>query len=535
MMKNKSLGFSVLGVLTLLTLLGFANATVGATVNPSSLTFRSFDTVKTFTVTNDDVVPLVLSSSKTISDNQNPANTVTITFNDTSIAAGATEAVTATLTGVVLSDFTLGTFSTTYDITPTNTTDNSVLTLNFEKTPNEYSNINDDLQIDIDTSVESGFGDDNEWYPLDKISVDIDVSNDASGNNKEIRNIVVEWGLYNQDTAEWVVKEEENDFNLDDSKEKTLTVDFTLDKLSRLEGDNYVFYAWATGDHYTDNKTSVSTSQEINVPLDSDFVILKDIEILGIASCGDSVQVSAKVWNIGENSEDNVYVQVFNTELGINQKVNVGDIDSLDDKDLLFTLNVPEDASEKTYNLLFQVYNEDDELFQDENDDSAEFTVPLTIASGSCSTVVPVAVSANLESAAMTGEEFTVKATVTNTASTRKTFTLELNDYADWSTLVSVDKSSLVLDAGASGDVIIKLKANDDASGNKNFNILIKEGGKVMTQPVSVSVAGKGFNFTGWISGLGLGGNAYLWVIGALNLLLVLIIIVVAVRVVRKK
>jgi hypothetical protein len=89
------------------------------------------------------------------------------------------------------------------------------------------------------------------------------------------------------------------------------------------------------------------------------------------------------------------------------------------------------------------------------------------------------------------------------------------------------------LTAGSAQDVLIKLKANEGVSGDKNFNIVMKEGSKVLTQPVSVSVSGNGFSITGLFAGLG--GNTYLWAIGALNVLLVLIIIVVAIRVVRKK
>ena len=56
---------------------------------------------------------------------------------------------------------------------------------------------------------------------------------------------------------------------------------------------------------------------------------------------------------------------------------------------------------------------------------------------------------------------------------------------------------------------------------------------KVISQPVSVLVEKAGFSLiTGNIV---LGENWYLWGIGALNIILVLIIIIVAVRLVRKK
>jgi uncharacterized membrane protein len=274
----------------------------------------------------------------------------------------------------------------------------------------------------------------------------------------------------------------------------------------------------------------------LDLTIDSHFVILDSLEIVGTASCGETVQISGKIWNIGDDDENDIYLKVYNTELGISQRVDVGDIDSLDSADLLFNLALPSDAEEgKSYDITLLVYDDSDDIFESSNGDKSQFILPISIVSGSCSTEVPVTVTANLETVAKAGEEFTVRATIINTASTRKTFSLELSDYTDWGTLVSIDKSSFTLDAGSAGDVLIKLRVNEDVSGSESFNIVMKEGTKILTQPVSVSVEGSKFSITGLFAGLGGGKNTYLWAIGALNVILVLIIIVVAVRVVRKK
>ena len=544
MIKKNSLRFSVLGVLTLLTLLSFASAAI--TVNPTSVTFNKFTLVKTFTITTDvDNTILNSLSSSTISDNQAPANTVTVSFSapviigtptgtpSANLDVGETATITATST-LPNNDFTLGTFSTTKNITTGVPSVSGVLTLNFGNTPNEKAD-NGNLNIDdVDVFVENGFGDDTEWYPLDKIRVTVDVSNDA---NDEIRNIVVEWGLYDKKNTRWVIQDEESDFDLDEDDENTVEFTFLLDKMNKLETDgDYIFYVWATGDDKeTDNETSTFSSLAIDLTIDSHLVVLNSLEIVGTASCGETVQISGEVWNIGDDDEQDVYLKVFNTALGISQRVEIGDIDSFESKDLLFNVIIPEDVEEGNYDLSFLVYDDSDDIFESSDGDKSEFILPVSIVSGSCSTEVPVTIFANLESAAKAGEEFSVRATITNTASTRKTFTLELSDYASWSALVSVDKPSFTLDAGSAGDVLIKLRVNEGVSGDKNFNIVMKEGTKVLTQPVSVSIPKQGVSLTGWISGLGLGGNTYLWAIGALNILLVFIIIIVAVRVVRKK
>ncbi len=544
--NNKSLRVFGLSVLVLFTLLSFAGAAI--TLTPTSVTFNKFELTKSFTITTGtDNTTLTLPTTVTISDNQNPANTIIVTFgtpvitgtanpgpNTTNLDIGETATITVTST-LPSNDFTFGTFSATANITASTDTAGKVLTLNFQNSPNEEAD-NGNLNIDdVDISVTNGFGDDTEWFPLDEIRVNVDVSNDA---NDEMRNIVVEWGLYDKQNTRWVIQEEESDFDLDEDDGKTLEFSFILDNMNRIETDgDYVFYVWATGDDKeTDNETSTFSSLPIDIVIDSHFVVLDSLELVGTASCGDTIQVSGEVWNIGDDDEQDVYLKVFNTLLGISQRVDLGDIDSLESKDLLFNIVIPEDAEEgKSYDITFLVYDDSDDIFENSNGDESEFSLPLNIAPGSCSAEVPVVVTASLETAAKAGEEFTVKATVTNTASIKKTFIFEVGGYTDWATFVSVDKPSLTLDAGKSTEVLIKLKANEGVSGSKNFNIVMKEGSKVLTQPVSVSVAGKGFSLTGWISGLGLGGNTYLWAIGALNVLLVLIIIVVAVRVVRKK
>lgn len=539
MIKKNSMMFSVLGVLTLLTFLSFASAAAPTvTLNPSAITLNQFGDTQSFTIT-DTSGTFNIVGPTTITDSK--GNVATITFSQlTGILFGTTISVNASIPA----NFVLGDSSASYLIQDTVTPgNNATLTVNLRNTLCAFKD-NGHLDVSIDdVKVVNGFGSDTTWYPLDNIEAKVNVANNG---NDTIRNIVVKWELYDRTTQKRVLKGEESDFSLKDGDDKTVKIDFKLDSTSLKGGDSYVFYVWATGkdEAFSGNpSTCVSTNNlesalgALDVTIDSHFVILDSLQVVGTASCGGTIQVSGQVWNIGDSDENNVYLKVFNTELGISQRVDIGDINSLESKDLLFNLAIPSDAEDgKSYDITFLVYDDSDSIFESSNNDKSQFILPVTIAAGSCSTEVPVSVFANLESAAKAGQEFTVRATITNKASITKTFSLELNGYTDWSSLVSIDKTSLTLTAGSAQDVLIKLKANDDISGNKNFNIVMKEGSKVLTQPVSVAVAGKGFsgfNLTGLFSGLG--GNTYLWAIGALNVLLVLIIIVVAVRVVRKK
>ncbi len=539
MMKKNSLVFSVFGVLALLTLMSFASALdLSASTTPLPQTNGSF----TITIANSAGGGTL---SYLVKDSTGMVYTG-FTFNQSAFTGNETLTVLYTIPTF---DFKFG-GEYTVTVTATETTipaNNDTVTLTFVQTL-FYDGANDgDLDVStLNFNVLKGFGDDEKyWYPLDEVEIEFTVKNNG---NWDVENIEIQTCLFDKADGSCVLDEgdmeiDNDDFNLDSGDKETVTITFQVDAEKLTAGNtHYTFYVKAVGniddndaqdEGFDGDETGDSNSKKIDIITDDNFVILNNLELLGTASCGDTVQVSGEVWNVGDDEEKDVYLKVFNTQLGISQKVEVGDIDSLESKDLLFTVVVPEDAEEGNYDLSFLVYDDNDDIFENTKDDQAQFTLPLSIASGSCSTEVPVSVIASLETTAKAGEEFTVKATVTNTASVRKTFLFEVGGYTDWATFVSVDEPSLTLDAGKSADVLIKLKANEDASGSKNFNIVMKEGSKVLTQPVSVPVAGKGFSITGLFAGLG--GNTYLWAIGALNVLLVLIIIVVAVRVVRKK
>ncbi|MCX6746907.1 MAG: putative S-layer protein [Candidatus Pacearchaeota archaeon] len=401
-------------------------------------------------------------------------------------------------------------------------------------TGNQGSNLN----LDIDKiKVTKGFGDKTTWSPLDEIQVDVNVANDG---DEKMRGITVGWGLYDKDTDKFVIDGEENDFNLDSGKDKTLTITFKLDDPSEFkDSGDYVFYVWANAedkefeDVNNGDTCAVVSDDTVELNIESSFVMLDSLEVVGTVSCGDTVQLTGKAWNFGEDDEDGVYVVIQNSELGINSKVQLGTVDAFDSKDLLFDIKIPSNAEEKTYELQLSVLNEDGEVFQNENDDYSKFVVSVK-PEGGCTNEPEASVLATLESEKVeAGKEFVVKATIRNDASTSKTFDLSVEGYTDWASLVSLDKDTLSIDAGKSADVLVKFKVNAGVSGSQNFNFVLTENEQVLTQPVSVSVEKS--NVFGGFTGAFLGGdNWYIWGIGALNVILIIVIIIVAVRVMRK-
>lgn len=387
-------------------------------------------------------------------------------------------------------------------------------------------NPDNDLKIKIDDIKVNGYGKDEEWLPLDEISVEINVENDNS--DDKIKDIIVGWGLYNADTDEWYIDDEENDFDVKDGDDKTITITFKLDDdIDELADGEYTLYVWANGE-LNDVELCASDSQEIAMQIESDFVIIDDVKIVDSAECGMDVQISADVWNIGDDEQNEVMVVIQNTELGITKKVTIGDISEFDSEKLDVTIKIPQDADEKSYSFEFMVYNEDGEIYENDfDDDESKLLVPIKIQGG-CSVEQTAVVSASLESGGKAGSDLVIKATVTNTGDKSITYTLNAAGYTGWATLASVEPNTLVLNSGESKEVLLNFKVNKDASGEQMFNIEILSGTDlILKQPVSVSIESTGFG------GFSLGNNWYLWAIGALNVILVIVIIVIAVRVAK--
>jgi len=385
------------------------------------------------------------------------------------------------------------------------------------------------------------FGDDNSWFPFEKIDAQIEIKNYG---DYDADNVQVSWGLYDTDNNQWVIEPtDENDFRLKHGDTKTLDVSFSVNDdvdvdLSDLtDGDHYKFYVYAEGtvddsDSVNDGKDFCSSSSEnAAVVIESDFVVLNNINIPDSVQCGATFDVTADVWNVGDSDQDSVSVDVYDKDkILVNDVYSVGDISALDKETLSFSLQVPKNAEEKIYPLTFRVLDENGDVYNNDfNDDDSEFTVPLQV-SGHCSP--EVSVSASTVSGGQAGKDLVIKATVTNTGSSQAAYTLSVSGSDSWASSYTLDQTSLILGAGESRDVTATFDVNKDASGSQTFSLDLTSDGQLTSQSVTVSIEpSKGF-----LTGFAIGGdNWYLWGIGALNLILVVVIIIVAVKVARRK
>jgi hypothetical protein len=173
--------------------------------------------------------------------------------------------------------------------------------------------------------------------------------------DEKIENVEVEWGLYDTSADQWVIEfDNEDDFDIKSDNTELLTVSFSLDDvdvdLEDIEEGTYVFYVKATGyDNEFEEDICVLDSSEVDIIIESDFVVLNKIEVPETASCGTDFLISANVWNIGSDDQEGVYVNIYNKELGIDEDVEIGDVDAFSYEKMDTAIAIPSSANTKTY------------------------------------------------------------------------------------------------------------------------------------------------------------------------------------------
>ncbi|HTZ42064.1 MAG TPA: putative S-layer protein [Candidatus Omnitrophota bacterium] len=384
------------------------------------------------------------------------------------------------------------------------------------------------------------FGNDNNWFPFENITAEVQVRNNGGDN---INDITLNWGIWDTQSHQWVI--EMNDlksFNLKSDSTKTLTIPFRIDNkmdmdlTDLVDGQHYQFYVTATGDvdNSSDLQTSTNNLKDASIVIENNFIILNNVQTPDTVQCGSTVDITADAWNMAEDQND-VYVNVYNKDLGINQDITLGDINAFDKVPLDFTFTVPKNANEAKYPLVFTVYDENNDVYEtDFNSNDAIFTVPVTVQ-GNCvyATAATTQVTAQLESGGSAGQPLVFTANIRNTGTKDAVYTFNVAGYSAWSELGEVTPSNVTIAAGQSQDVSVTLNVDRDAVGQKTFNFEVYSNGQLITtQPLSADITSggiTGFSLTG-----GSVGSITPLLIGLVTVILVVLIIIVIVKATRK-
>lgn len=371
-----------------------------------------------------------------------------------------------------------------------------------------------DLEI-TEVQIDNSDGEDDEWSSLDLIEINVEVSNDGS---ERIKDVFVELGLFDSDGKNIIRQMDDlNDRKIDlgnikDGDEETATFKFTVP--SDFEEGNYNLVVKAYSDDLGENDLCTSEASD----LDNDFfqtitgereedeerhVIFHKIKLEpSPAQCGEIIQVSGDVANIGDTDyDDQVKVTLVNKDLGVDlEQIVRGDLEQGDSELVDFEFTVPINAQEKAYVLEFRTYydyDKDDDEYSITSEQ--KFTQSLRVEGNCQEKPTPekpeskkdVIINAELNPEtpqAISGKQVAITVSLKNTGTSASTFILLITENSEWSTLVSIDPQVLVLAPGESKESNIILNVNPDIEGEKTFTIKASFDGITKEQKVTTVV-----------------------------------------------
>ncbi len=560
-MKSKILSLFLLTTI-LLSVVSIMALNVAIT-QPTDLS-KTTDSVE-FTITNneDNDMDILLPSTITITDG---TNSIIITLDSDLIEdLSKGDSKTITLTRAVLSDpfqFELGKYSSTETITITDSnndtiTEDRTLTVSFI---NSFCEIGSQDTSNLDLNVEInnlGQGEeDDEWLPLDRIKVEVEIENDKS---VDLDNVVLELALIEKDSGKniaddliWLSEDDEEIEigDVDEDEKEEHTFEFKVPADLGIDENDYLLMvkAYPEDDEDTENAICIDFSndlsndyfEEIKITREEEddrmvIIDLDEVDEFIEAPCGSTVVLEADVYNIGDQDQEQTQINLYNSELGLDlYEVIREDLDEGDDERIDFTFRVPDNAEEKQYDLELVIYYDYDEDDDEYDENSKSFFIYLRVK-GNCEVeLAEPRITAELDEEtpeAIAGEQVIIKATIKNTGDEEMEYTISITGNSDWSSLVDISPKKLTIAAGESADVAITLDLDETTDGDQEFTIKATYGEQTTPQKVALTVkGGKSAGITGASIGTHIRENAFIYVIVIINIILIIAIISVVRR-----
>ena len=226
------------------------------------------------------------------------------------------------------------------------------ITVNNKKEPPKFSDseiceIKDNL-IEIDIR-EPDNGDE---FELDeKIEGEIRLEN----NFEEDLDFDYDISLYDTSEEE-VVEDLDDDIDVDEDDSEKIEFEFEIP--DDIEDNDFAIYVYVEDEEGRCNSEFV----EIDIEREKHDVRIDEISIVpSIVSSGDNLEVVVKIENLGLSDED-VYIEIENSEIGILEKSEEFEIEEFGDDDKeseTFYIEIPENAEEKTYEIKATVFFDD--------------------------------------------------------------------------------------------------------------------------------------------------------------------------------
>lgn len=524
-------------------------------IDTKTLSATAKDGKNTFLKQNDTLV-LNLQNTGNIALNnvrltQSGDFTVSLSKSTLVLSPGQTDSVDLKITDVSKARF--GTSSVTITAADSNQNIQDTEVFTFKKSFCRAGEAGGNLTINS-VNIESDGDDDENWKLLDIIDVEVEVENNG---DDDVDNIEVHLALFDSSGRDQSgdldfknTDEEKIDLgDLNDGDEETVT--FTFQVPADFESGNYKLAVKAFSDDLGESKECTDISDDfsdgifesIDVDREDDkgkFIAFDNIVITptGEATCGDTATVKMDVFNIGDDEQDQVRVNLYSADLRnlrLSEEIRT-DLKEGDSEQVSFSFPIPQGLENKLYRFdLTADYDYDGGSYDESSDESTLFTIRVI----GCSTTggTPqgnriAVIAASLDSDAVAGETLLVTAEITSALNEEADFIISANGYQSWSSLDSISERILRLEPGESAEITISLNVNQDASGENSFELEVRSGDQIEIREIVANIAES--NISGGAT-FNIGDNGLIWVIGIINVVLIILIIVVAVRISRKQ
>ncbi len=518
---------------------------------PSDITRNNNQTSITLT-SSENLTNVALSFAPNPLIDGSATATFSTSDNNFNINAGSSKTLNI-LTDFSSESFPFGKHTTTLTTSGTNSTGSAV---SATKTVTHLSSFcksgtKGDLEIrNVDLNNE-GDGGDEDWKLLDDITIEVEVKNVGSD---DIDDIFVEIGFFNSEKENVV-----DDFDFENADEEEFdigkikdgdkeTVEFKFKVPADFEDGNYMLAVKVYSDDLGEENACADTASD----LDNEYFQSIDIEreddegkFIGFdkitfkpqeATCGDTVTLTADVYNVGDEDQDQVKVNLLSSSLNVDLSKEIrNDLDQGDKESVSFAFVVPQNAENKAHKFDLTAeynYRSSTNTYRESSEEETSITLNVigcTPQGTSAGQAGKASITAVLDSEARIGEELVVKASIKNTQSATASFVIDAAGYESWGTLNLISQRLVSLNAGEEKEVVLRFTPTQ--SGQQSFAITAQSGSNLETRDVIVNIQPK----AGFLTGAAIGsGNTLIWTIGIINVVLIILIIIVAVSLSRR-
>ncbi|MAG77646.1 MAG: hypothetical protein CL811_12900 [Colwelliaceae bacterium] len=534
----------------------FVSAQTLISVSPTTLDLNKEKNDSSFTITAVEDSNIAVTDTK-LSEADDDGNTISISHSSIPSSLLKDDQSTIDVSSTFDLGLLLGTYNMFVELTATDPLDSSISekeTVNVAFTSSFCdAGAVGELKIkDVDVQNQ-GEGKDDEWNLLDEITIEVEVENDG---DEDIDDVIVELGFFDSSGENFVGdlefdNDDEEEFDLgnidEDDKE---TIEFKFKVPADFDDGNYKLAVKAYSEDVGEDVECADESSDlsddifdrIDVERENDegkFIAFDDVRVRPEdLTCGEEVTIELDVVNIGDEDQEQIRVNLEISELDIRLSQEIRkDVDQGDDETLSFIFMIPNNAADKAYTAeLSAEYDYKRGSYRESSDEETSFLVrvvgcsPVDQPSGN----VPgtsgraAAITASLDSDAKAGEELTIRSTITNLKAERTSFVVSVAGYESWASLESISERIVTLNSGESRDVTITLNVDPDSEGQETLSLEARAGDEVETRAVAVNLEGSSS------AGFDLGGNSLIWIIGAINVILIILIIIVAISLSRR-